>query len=75
MFNSFIVKKIRQIQVDSSNYERKSDQTCYKSDLAGLKSGADKLDIDKLENTPADLNKLRNIVKNGVVKLVKKSWC
>ena len=75
MFNSFIVKKIKQIQVDSSNYERKSDQTFYKADLAGLKSGVDKLDIDKLENTPADLNKLRNIVKNGVVKLVKKSWC
>ena len=32
--------------------------------LACLKSKADKLDIDKLETTPADLSKLSDTVKN-----------
>ena len=49
------------------------------SNLSSLKSKVDKLEIGKLETTPADLSKLSNIVKNDVVKrteynkLVKKS--
>ena len=39
-----------------------------KVDLACLKSDVDKLDIDKLENTPIDLSKPSNIVKNVAVK-------
>ena len=49
------------------------------NNLSSLKSKVDKLEIGKLETTPADLSKLSNIVKNDVVKrteynkLVKKS--
>ena len=39
-----------------------------KADLAILKSDVGKLDIDKLETIPADLNKLSNILKNNVIK-------
>ena len=39
-----------------------------KADLASLKSDVGKLDIDKLETVPADLNKLSNILKNNVIK-------
>ena len=35
-----------------------------KVDLASLKSELDKFDIGKLENTPADLRKLSDAVKN-----------
>ena len=38
------------------------------SGLNSLKSKVDKLDIGKLETTPADLSKLSNVVKNDVVK-------
>ena len=37
-------------------------------DLASLKSGFDKLDIDKLKALPVDLSKLSDVVKNEVVK-------
>ena len=39
-----------------------------KSNLAGLKTEVDKLDIDKLTHVPNDLAKLSNLVKNDVVK-------
>ena len=39
-----------------------------KTNLAGLKTEVDKLDIDKLVPIPADLSKLSNVVKNDVVK-------
>ena len=39
-----------------------------KADLASLKSDVGKLDIDKLETIPADLNKLSKAVDNSVVK-------
>ena len=39
-----------------------------KSNLASLKTEADKLDIDKLTPVPNDLAKLSNVVKNDVVK-------
>ena len=36
--------------------------------LANLKTEVDKLEIDKLAPVPADLSKLRDVVKNHVVK-------
>ena len=39
-----------------------------KSNLASLKTGLDKLDIDKLKAVPVDLSKLIDVVKNDVVK-------
>ena len=39
-----------------------------KANLANLKTEADKLDIDKLEPVPVDLNQLSDVVKNDVVK-------
>ena len=39
-----------------------------KTNLAALKSEADKIDTDKLKTTPADLARLSNVVKNDVVK-------
>ena len=39
-----------------------------KTNLANLKNEVDKLDIDKLVPVPTDLSKLRNVVKNDVVK-------
>ena len=39
-----------------------------KTNLAALKSEADKIDVDKLKTTPADVAKLSNVVKNDVVK-------
>ena len=39
-----------------------------KTNLAALKTEIDKIDTDKLKTTPADLAKLRNVVKNDVAK-------
>ena len=39
-----------------------------KSNLTGLKTEVDKLDIDKLAPIPVDLSKLSDAVKNDVVK-------
>ena len=47
--------------VDTSNF-------ALKSSLASLKTGLDKLDIDKLVPVPVDLRKLSDAVKNDVVK-------
>ena len=47
--------------VDVSSYASKTN-------LAALKSEVDKIDVDKLKTTPADLAKLSNVVKNDVVK-------
>ena len=41
-----------------------------KTNLAALKSEVDKIDVDKLKTTPADLAKLSNVVKNDVVKKI-----
>ena len=38
-----------------------------KSNLASLKTGVDKLDIDKLAPVPVDFGKLSEVVKNDVV--------
>ena len=39
-----------------------------KTNLAALKTEVDKIDVDKLKTTPADLAKLNNVVKNDEVK-------
>ena len=61
-----------------SNYATKSDVknvthvdvSCFalKTNLASLKTGADKIDVDKLKTVPVDLAKLSDIVKNDVAK-------
>ena len=66
------------VKVDLSNYATKNDlknvthvdvsSFSLKSNLASLKTEADKLDIDKLTPVPNDLAKLSNVVKNDVVK-------
>ena len=66
------------VKVDLSNYATKADiknishvdtsSFALKSNLASLKTEVDKLDIYKLAPVPVDLSKLRNVVKNYVVK-------
>ena len=54
-----------------ANYTTKGDAkniTHVETNLAALKSEVDKIDTDKLKTVPADLVKLRNVVKNDVVK-------
>ena len=41
-----------------------------KSDLASSKAEVDKIDVDKLKTVLVDLNKLRNLVNNDVVKTI-----
>ena len=66
------------VELDLTNYATKSDlknilhtdvsSFASKTNLAALKTEVDKIDIDKLKTTPADLAKLSNVVKNDVVK-------
>ena len=66
------------VKVDLSNYATKTDlknatgidtsKLAAKSDLASLKAEIDKLDIDKLIPVPVDSSKLRDVIKNEVVK-------
>ena len=66
------------VKVDLSNYTTKTDlrnvthidtsSFALKTNLASLKTEADKLDIDNLGPVPADLSKLSDVVKNDVVK-------
>ena len=66
------------VKVDLSNYATKTDlknvthadtsSFALKTNSANLKIEVDKLDIDKLAPALADLSKLRDIVKNDVVK-------
>ena len=66
------------VKVDLSNYATKTDlknishidvsSYALKSNLASLKTEVDKLDIDKLTSVPIDLAKLRNLVKNDIIK-------
>ena len=61
-----------------SNYATKTDlnnvthvdTSCFalKTNLAGLKTEVNKLDIDKLAPVSVDLSKLSDVVKNDVVK-------
>ena len=66
------------IEIDLSNYATKKDinnithvdtsNFALKTKLSTLKTEVDKLDIEKLATVPVDLSKLRNVVKNDVVK-------
>ena len=66
------------VKVGLSNYATKADiknishadtsSFALKTNLAGLKTEVDKLDIDKLVPVPVDLSKLSDVVKNDVVK-------
>ena len=66
------------VKVNLSNYGTKSDiknfthidtsSFALKTNLASLRTEVDKLGIYKLVLVPVDLNKLSDVVKNGVVK-------
>ena len=78
-FNSHFGDSIK-VKIDLSNYATKTDiknishidtsSFALKTNLANLKTEIDKLDIDKLVPISADLSKLSNVVKNGVVKKI-----
>ena len=66
------------VKVDLSNYATKTNlknvshihvsSFAIKSNLAGLKTAVNELDIDKLAPIPVDLSKLSDVKKNDVVK-------
>ena len=76
-FNSHFGDSIK-VKIDLSNYATKADIKnishihtsifALKTNLANLKSKADKLDIDQLKPLPTYLSKLSYVVKNDVVK-------
>ena len=76
-FNSHFGDSIK-VNIDLSNYATKTDlksvthvdtsSFALKTNLTNLKTEVDKLEIDKLAPVPADLSKLRDVVKNHVVK-------
>ena len=66
------------VELDLSSYATKKDINDFthvdvsdfasKTNLAALKTEADKIDADKLKTVPVDLAKSSNVVKNEVVK-------
>ena len=66
------------VELDLTNYATKTDlknithvdvnSFASKTNLAALKTEVDKIDVDKLKTTPTDLDRLSNLVKNGLVK-------
>ena len=66
------------VELDLANYATKDDvknithvdvsSFASKINLAALKTELDKIDVDKLKTTPADLAKLTNAIENDVVK-------
>ena len=76
-FNSHFGDSIK-VKIDLSNYATKADiknisyddssSFALKTNLANLKTEADKLDNEKLVPIPVDLSKLSELVKNDVVK-------
>ena len=66
------------VELDLANYATKNDlkniahvdmsSFVSKTNLAALKTEADKIDADKLKTLPVDLAKLSNVVDNDVVK-------
>ena len=66
------------VTIDLSNYATKKNIKSIShvntssfaliTNLVNLKTGVDKLDIDKLVPVPTELSKLSNVVKNDVVK-------
>ena len=69
---------IVKVELGLTNYATKTDlenithvnvsSYASKTNLAALKSEVDKIDVDKLKTTPADLAKLSNVFKNDFVK-------
>ena len=76
LFRSF--ERNIKVKVDLPNYATKTDlknvkhvetsSFALKTNLANLKTEADKLDIEKLVPVPVDLSKVSDVVKNDVVK-------
>ena len=75
-FNSHFGNSIK-VKTDLSNYATKTDlknvthvdiSFALKTNLAGLKTEVDKLDIDKLVPILVNLSKLSDVEKNDVVK-------
>ena len=66
------------VELDLSNSATKADlknvthvdvsNFLSKTNLTGLKTEVDKIDVDKLKTVPVDLAKLSNVVKNDAVK-------
>ena len=66
------------VKLDLSNYAAKTDlknvthvdvsSFASKTNLAGLKTEVDKIEVEKLKTVPADLAKLTNKVANDLVK-------
>ena len=66
------------VQLDLTNYATKDDvknithvdvsSYATKTNLAGLKTEVDKIEVDKLKTVPNDLAKLTNVVKNETFK-------
>ena len=66
------------VELDLNNYATKDDiknithvdvsSFASKTNLAALKTEVDKIDVDKLKTTPADLAKLTNAIEHDVVK-------
>ena len=66
------------VELDLTNYATKTDlksithvdvsSFASKTNLAGLKTEVDKIDVGKLKTTPIDSDRLSNLVKNYVVK-------
>ena len=66
------------VELNLANYATKTDlknithvdvsSFAIKTNLAALKTEADKIDADKLKTTPVDLAKLTNTVEHNVVK-------
>ena len=66
------------VELDLTNYATKTDlknithvdvsSFASKTNLAALKTEADKIDTDKLKTAPTDLAKLTNAIENDVVK-------
>ena len=72
-----ILNETPSYKVDLSNYASKAyiknishvdtSNFAFKTNLAGLKTEVEKLDIDKLAPVSVDLSKLSDVVKNDVV--------
>ena len=66
------------VKLDLTNYATRTDlknithvdvsSFASKTNLAGLKTEVDKIDVDKLKTAPVDLAKLTNAVENDLVK-------
>ena len=66
------------VELDLNSYATKTDlknvthvdvsSFASKTNLFNIKTEVDKIDVDKLKTVPVDLAKLRNVVKNDVVK-------